>query len=181
MLDSETQKRSCVFVSFCRSEVDSSNHASWTSSNIADVCFTSLETSPQSQSSPDLTGVTSQGSVEETATELLNSQDAFFPALINCNHPIECVAPRLTTHVMWWVWISPFCVNWNAIIIRVLLVLWCVRAHSSNSLHLLYGPVPGPYPRTQEHEADLWPLLSLHLNGMVLGHEDLFHYTSAWF
>ncbi|KDR08759.1 Telomere-associated protein RIF1 [Zootermopsis nevadensis] len=59
------------------------------------------ETSPQSQSSPDLTGVTSQGSVEETATELLNSQDAFFPALINCNHPIECVAPRLTTHVMW--------------------------------------------------------------------------------
>jgi hypothetical protein len=61
----------------------------------------SVETSPQSQGSPDLSGMASQGSVDETATELLNSQDAFFPALMNCNHPIECVAPRLATHVMW--------------------------------------------------------------------------------
>jgi hypothetical protein len=65
----------------------------------------SSEVSTQSQSSPDLSGLASQGSVEETATELLNSQDAFFPPLINCNHPIECVAPRLTTHVVWLVWI----------------------------------------------------------------------------
>jgi hypothetical protein len=68
---------------------------------MADPHFMSIETSSQTQGSPDLTDVASQGSVEETATELLNSQDAFFPALINCNHPIECVAPRLTTHVMW--------------------------------------------------------------------------------
>ncbi|XP_069683909.1 serine-rich adhesin for platelets-like [Periplaneta americana] len=54
-----------------------------------------------SQSSPDLTDLISQGSVDEPITELMNTQDAFFPPLVNCNHPIECVAPRLTTHVMW--------------------------------------------------------------------------------
>ena len=63
--------------------------------------FISVEITSESQSSPDLSGLASQGSVKETATELLNSQDAFFPPLMNCSHPIECIAPRLTTRLEW--------------------------------------------------------------------------------
>ncbi|KAJ9590429.1 hypothetical protein L9F63_016516 [Diploptera punctata] len=59
------------------------------------------DTSSQSQSSPDLSGITSQGSVEDVYTELLNSQDSFFPPLVSCMHPIESIAHQLTTHVMW--------------------------------------------------------------------------------
>lgn len=39
--------------------------------------------------------------MNETATELLNSQDAFFPQLVNCSDPIECIAARLTTKLKW--------------------------------------------------------------------------------
>jgi hypothetical protein len=34
--------------------------------------------------------------VDETATELLNSQDPLFPPLMDCTHPIESIAARLT-------------------------------------------------------------------------------------
>ena len=55
----------------------------------------------ESPSSPDLSGMASQGSVDETAPELLNSQDALFPPLIHCTHPIETIAARLTTELKW--------------------------------------------------------------------------------
>jgi hypothetical protein len=54
-----------------------------------------------SESSPDLSGLASQGSVTETATELLNSQDPLFPPLMDCTHPIESIAARLTTELKW--------------------------------------------------------------------------------
>jgi hypothetical protein len=39
--------------------------------------------------------------VDETAPELLNSQDALFPPLVHCTHPIESIAARLTTKPRW--------------------------------------------------------------------------------
>jgi len=63
--------------------------------------FTSVEITSESPSSPDLSGLASQGSVDETAPELLNSQDALFPPLMDCTHPIESIAAQLTTKRKW--------------------------------------------------------------------------------
>jgi hypothetical protein len=63
--------------------------------------FISVEITSESPSSPDLSGLESQSSVDETAPELLNSQDALFPPLIHCTHPIESIAARLATQLKW--------------------------------------------------------------------------------
>jgi len=63
--------------------------------------FISVEITSESPSSPDLSDLASQGSVDETAPELLNSQDVLFPPLIHCTHPIESIAARLTTKKKW--------------------------------------------------------------------------------
>jgi hypothetical protein len=63
--------------------------------------FISVEVTSESLSSPDLSGLASQGSVDETAPELLDSQDAFFPPMVHCTHPIESIAAQLTTKWKW--------------------------------------------------------------------------------
>jgi hypothetical protein len=63
--------------------------------------FISVEITSESPSSPDLSDLASQGSVDETAPELLNSQDALFPPLMHCTHPIESIAARLTSKAKW--------------------------------------------------------------------------------
>jgi hypothetical protein len=63
--------------------------------------FVSVVIASGSPSSPDVSDMASQGSVDETAPELLNSQDPFFPLLVDCTHPIESIAARLTTKAKW--------------------------------------------------------------------------------
>ena len=63
--------------------------------------FISVEITSGSPGSPDLSGLASQGSVDETAPELLNSQDPLFPPLVHCTHPIESIAAQLTTKPKW--------------------------------------------------------------------------------
>ncbi|PNF28294.1 hypothetical protein B7P43_G05444 [Cryptotermes secundus] len=101
MLPNTRRRRRCRTLFSSDADVHDESHVSVRSSNLTGIYGCAKEISTQSQSSPDLSGLASQGSVEEITTELLNSQDAFFPPLINCTHPIECVASRLTTHVMW--------------------------------------------------------------------------------
>jgi len=54
------------------------------------------EAEKESQSLPAVSGLTSQGSAQETATEL-NEQNILFPMLINCNHPLDFIVAKLTT------------------------------------------------------------------------------------
>ena len=63
--------------------------------------FIFVEITLEGQSSPDVSGLASQGSVNETAPELLDSQEALFPPLVDCTHPIESIAAQLTTKLKW--------------------------------------------------------------------------------
>jgi hypothetical protein len=49
--------------------------------------------------SPISPGLASQGSVDETALEILNIPTALFPQLEGCNHPIESIAAEQVLHI----------------------------------------------------------------------------------
>jgi hypothetical protein len=60
--------------------------------------FISVEVTSESPSS---SGLASQGSVDETAPELLKSQDALIPPLAYCTHPNKSIVARLATKLKW--------------------------------------------------------------------------------